>query len=147
MLLYDAIFTCACYSAAFAGEAIGIVRDLIWPCIVLLHGCFTRRKRKRQRAHRRRLTDLAERPRLATDRNQGRSAFLDKLPLELRQMVYEQFYDGSELTIKKIAQGSLGSRLVAFRDPQNMRYFNGLPWNGGRVRNGLLELPLTCRQM
>lgn len=93
------------------------------------------------RARRRALSDIENyaSPSAAT------SAFLAKLPLELRQQIYSEYYEDAVLNISRTVNG-LQTRLTASTDSHNPRY-NKTDRRYRHVETGLLDLPLTCRQV
>ena len=117
----------------------------------LAHEDVARHKKQWRHTHRRRLSDLVDPPKPTTERNQRQAAFLAKLPLEIRQMVYEHYYGSTELTIRLLPQGRFGSQFFSFTDFKDEWYsyrpVSQLRWNQGRAPKALLHLPLACRQM
>lgn len=87
---------------------------------------FQRFQRKRRQAHQRALTDLGVLGSPITNENQKNAWFLSKLPIEIRQQIYDYCYEDIEV--------------IAFETHQIIR-------ERRRQGIGLLNLPLTCRQM
>lgn len=106
---------------------------------------FADRIEQRRRARRRALTDLTEMPKSATARNERRSMFLSGLPLETRQKIYAEYYDDDVFHVMRTARGKFKCKNVAYTDHRNWRYFR--EGDSRVVQQGLLELPLSCRQM
>ena len=97
------------------------------------------------------LSDIVERPKkpLITQSNQRSSHFLLKLPPEVRELVYSQYYEDKVLTISEICS-HFEMRYAAFTIGTNER--RGVNetddrrlWN--MRTKALLSLPLSCRQM
>lgn len=116
-----------------------------------LHQDISRHKKQRRHDRRRRLSDATPHARAITKHDEQQPAFLDKLPLEIRQMIYECYYDSTELTVRKLPQGRFSSRLISFTDFKDSEYAYSPTlrprWDQGNTSRGLLQLPLTCRQM
>ena len=95
---------------------------------------------------RRRLSSLNEMPSRTTGLNQRTSHFLGRLPLEIRQEIYQMYYKDSRFVLDR--EGVLPSKHVAWMHRKDWRYLREDPGIGRiYVQRGVLSLPLTCRQM
>lgn len=165
--------------------AVESVYDLSRSALLAVRDAYVRREAKRRRSCSRRRAlselDLTQCPtKSKVEENQRSSAFLSKLPLELRQAAYDLYYDGAEFncffnyrktsseSTKRETSRSL-QHGIRYLNPfhgheykcegfiggpmlphQNRRYTSlyGLRREYGRkIEKGLLDLPLTCRQM
>ena len=106
--------------------------------------------RKRRQELERELLEIIERPKmpLIAESNRNFSPFFSKLPPEIRDMVYDSYYDGAVLTIREVCT-HLEVRYAAFTNEIGSLDLSPCVgrhhWH--RANKGLLSLPLTCRQM
>ena len=117
-----------------------------------LRSRFSRLKGKNRHALRRRLSDLGDRPKPATAQNQQASLFLSKLPLEIRQQIYELVFDDKRFprVVKDLQlDGGRTNKTDAFfyRLDDALGYHHRRSSSHGSAQIGPLRLPLTCRQM
>lgn len=102
--------------------------------------------RRNQAANRRRLSIPGETPRPMTDMNIQTSQFLGKLPTEIRQAIYQIYYEHSNFVLTR--EGLLPSKHVAWLHNKDWRYLRTDPGIYRiYVQRGVLSLPLTCRQI
>ena len=107
---------------------------------------YQRYRRYNQVTNRRRLSCPGETPRQKTELNIHTSQFLGKLPTEIRQAIYEIYYQHSNFVLTR--EGLLPSKHIAWMHDKDWRYLREDPGiHRIYVQRGVLSLPLTCRQI
>lgn len=109
-----------------------------------IHQKYAEHDDTRRRRDRRRLFDLTERPAAKIISHIKAPPILSKLPVEIRQMIYYQYYRNSRFVLGR--GGTLPSKYTAWIHDKDWRYLRGDPGlDRLYVQRGVLSLPLTCR--
>ncbi|KAI9704664.1 MAG: hypothetical protein M1820_005412 [Bogoriella megaspora] len=99
--------------------------------------------------HRITLSNLDLRSQQAMKVNQESSSFL-RLPAEIRQQIYEYFFDHIEVAIVS-TQSKFSRKTSGYTLPNDRRYFRMPHWTSTPepflIERGVIDLPLTCRRI